>query len=95
MNVKQSRENNVTIMLSAVVVVFIVCQVPALVFNLAYAFYGVDETKPNRSYDILSEVRNFLVNVNSATNFMLYCAFGQKFRLVPFCWILFYIFILF
>jgi len=78
MNVKQSRENNVTVMLSVVVVVFIVCQVPALVYNIAYAIHGDVET--TRHYHVLSHVRNFLVNVNSAVNFMLYCAFGQKFR---------------
>ena len=79
MNVKQSRENNVTIMLVSVVVVFIICQVPALVYNLAYAINNtyVDESY---GYKVLSTIRNFLVNLNSAVNFLLYCAFGQKFR---------------
>jgi hypothetical protein len=39
-------------------------------------------------YTALSHVRNLLVNVNSAINFLLYCVFGQKFRrvfLMTFC----------
>ena len=79
MNVKQSRENNVTIMLAAVVIVFIVCQVPALVYNLAFA---IDKGHVHSSfgYMVLSHLRNFLVNLNSSVNFILYCAMGQKFR---------------
>jgi heme/copper-type cytochrome/quinol oxidase subunit 2 len=79
MNVRQSRENNVTIMLVSVVVVFIICQVPALVYNVAYAINQkyVNEVK---SYFLLSSCRNYLVVVNSTVNFLLYCAFGQKFR---------------
>lgn len=79
MNVKQSRENNVTIMLVSVVIVFIICQVPALVYNLAYA---VDRqyVQEKFGYQVLSVFRNFLVCFNSSINFLLYCALGQKFR---------------
>jgi uncharacterized membrane protein YidH (DUF202 family) len=40
MNVRQSRENNVTIMLVSVVMVFMICQLPALVYNVAFAVNG-------------------------------------------------------
>ena len=79
MNVKQSRENNVTIMLVSVVIVFIICQVPALVYNLAYAI-DRQYVMTKFGYQVLSSLRNFLVNLNSAINFLLYCALGQKFR---------------
>lgn len=79
MNVRQSRENNVTIMLVSVVIVFIFCQVPALIYNMAYAF-NRESILMHFSWQILSILRNFLVNVNSSVNFILYCAFGQKFR---------------
>ena len=74
-----ARENNVTVMLVAVVVVFMVCQVPALVYNVAYA---VDRARVETDfrYQVLSHIRNFLVNVNSAVNFLLYCAIGRRFR---------------
>lgn len=80
MNVRQCRENNVTIMLVSVVVVFMICQVPALVYNIAYSV-NVAQTS-SLSWEILSIVRNFLVTFNSSINFILYCAFGQKFRCI-------------
>ncbi|CAG5132564.1 unnamed protein product [Candidula unifasciata] len=79
MNVQQSRENNVTIMLVSVVMVFIICQVPALIYNMAYS---IDMLKISNAsgWVVLSNIRNFLVTLNSAVNFILYCALGQKFR---------------
>ncbi|RUS82758.1 hypothetical protein EGW08_009496 [Elysia chlorotica] len=79
MNVRESRENNVTIMLVSVVIVFIICQVPALIYNMAYS---IDMPKVSHSYswNVLSAFRNFMVTLNSAVNFILYCALGQKFR---------------
>ncbi|PVD20029.1 hypothetical protein C0Q70_20523 [Pomacea canaliculata] len=79
MNVRQSRENNVTIMLVSVVMVFILCQVPALIYNMAYAI-SMETVTASQGWNVLSTFRNFLVNLNSAVNFILYCALGQKFR---------------
>ena len=90
MNVRQCRENNVTIMLVSVVIVFMICQVPALVYNIAYSVNA--EQMQSLGWQILSIARNFLVTFNSSINFILYCAFGQKFRCIfirTFCqWIL-------
>lgn len=56
-------------------------QVPALIYSFAY---GIN--KPlviqSQSWQVLSILRNFTVTLNSAINFILYCAFGQKFRRV-------------
>ncbi|XP_060070679.1 FMRFamide receptor-like [Ylistrum balloti] len=79
MNVRQHRENNVTIMLVSVVIVFIICQVPALVYNVAYAV-DMESVQSLFGWKVLSTFRNFMVTFNSAINFILYCAFGQKFR---------------
>lgn len=79
MNVRQSRENNVTIMLVSVVIVFMMCQVPAAVYNVAYAI-DFQTVTHGFGWLLLSHIRNFLVTFNSAINFLLYCAFGQKFR---------------
>jgi len=55
--------------------------VPALAYNVAYAVNSTYvQTAPG--YIVLSHTRNLLVNVNSAVNFILYCAVGQKFRRV-------------
>ena len=66
-------------MLVSVVMVFIVCQVPALIYNMAYAISMATVTTSS-AWNVLSTLRNFLVNLNSAINFILYCALGQKFR---------------
>jgi len=64
--------------------------VPALAYNVAYAVNSL-YVQSAPGYVILSHIRNLLVNVNSAVNFILYCAVGQKFRRVflqtfcPFC----------
>ncbi|GFR87222.1 FMRFamide receptor [Elysia marginata] len=79
MNVRESRENNVTIMLVSVVIVFIICQVPALIYNMAYSIDMPKVLTSNR-WNVFSAFRNFLVTLNSAVNFILYCALGQKFR---------------
>jgi len=56
-------------------------QVPALAYNVAYAVNSsYVQTAP--AYIVLSHMRNLLVNVNSAVNFILYCAVGHKFRRV-------------
>ena len=56
-------------------------QVPALAYNVAYAVNS-SYVRTSPGYVVLSHVRNLLVNVNSAVNFSLYCAVGQKFRRV-------------
>ncbi|KAK3602760.1 hypothetical protein CHS0354_027756 [Potamilus streckersoni] len=81
MNVRQSRENNVTIMLISLVIVFMICQVPALIYNVAYSI-NYEIIKSTLHWQVLSSLRNFMVTFNSTVNFILYCAFGQKFRQV-------------
>ena len=56
-------------------------QVPALVYNVAYGI-AKETIRTSISWEILSIIRNFMVNVNSAVNFILYCVFGQNFRKV-------------
>jgi hypothetical protein len=79
MNVRQSRENNVTIMLVSIIIVFIICQIPALIYNLAWAI-DIDTVQTECGWNVLSVFRNFMVTLNSCVNFILYCALGQKFR---------------
>ncbi|XP_062616345.1 FMRFamide receptor-like [Saccostrea cucullata] len=79
MNVRQSRENNVTIMLVSIIIVFIICQIPALIYNLAWAI-DIQTVKISCGWNVLSTFRNFMVTLNSCVNFILYCALGQRFR---------------
>lgn len=79
MNVRQSRENNVTIMLVSIIIVFIICQIPALIYNMAWAV-DINTVTSACGWRILSTFRNFMVTLNSCVNFILYCALGQRFR---------------
>lgn len=79
----QNRENNLTVMLIAVVVVFLVCQMPSIVDNII-AVTVDKETLASPPLVKLTVFSSLCVVTNSATNFYLYCLFGQKFRRV-FC----------
>lgn len=62
--------------LIAVVILFMVCQTPAAV-TLIYSSFFAKESKIQL---ILGNIFNFLVAVNSATNFLLYCVLSDKYR---------------
>lgn len=83
LGVTTAHRNDTTVMLVAVVIVFMVCQLPALVSHTIWA------TDPNTFLNggekyihlhIMLEVSNFLVVLNSAVNILLYYGFSQKFR---------------
>ncbi|KAK0064247.1 FMRFamide receptor [Biomphalaria pfeifferi] len=77
-NAREKHRNDTTIMLIGVIIIFLICQGPALVSRLIYAF------RPHASNTIpiytLNEIGNFLVNLNSAINIVPYYLFGRKFR---------------
>lgn len=52
-----------------------------MIYNVAFGV-AKEYVMKSTSWQTLSIIRNFTVTVNSAVNFMLYCAFGQKFRKV-------------
>ncbi|CAH1778608.1 unnamed protein product [Owenia fusiformis] len=89
MNTRTLRENNLTVMLIAVIMVFLICQFPALIDNIITAFLP-NEIQNSRWYIIFYSICTNMVILNSAVNFILYCVFGKKFRrifLVMFkCW---------
>lgn len=70
-----------TMTLIAVVIMFCVCQTPTAVMMLSASVYDPPEKTPayyvNRG---LHTIFNFLMVVNAASNFMLYCAMSRKYR---------------
>ncbi|KAL8592651.1 hypothetical protein ACOMHN_026581 [Nucella lapillus] len=78
LNAREKHRNDTTIMLIGVVVIFLICQGPALVSRMIYAFKPVEQI--SRAEFTLNEVANFLVILNSAINIMPYYFFGKKFR---------------
>ncbi|KAL5240400.1 hypothetical protein ACI65C_007810 [Semiaphis heraclei] len=69
----QKREIGLATMLLCVVVVFLQCNVWALIANVVEAFYGI-------TVDHLVKVSNLLVTINSSVNFVIYVIFGEKFK---------------
>lgn len=76
-----SRRIDTTVMLIGVVIIFIVCQFPALVSRAIWAF----SDDPSRAFTelplySLNEIANFLVLLNSSVNIVPYYFFGRRFR---------------
>jgi hypothetical protein len=60
-------------MLVSIVALFLICSTDYLVIDLLTYF--------NKPYPpFWDQLGNFLLTVNSAGNFIIYCAFGRKFR---------------
>ena len=77
----KNREN-ITLMLVAVVSVFIVCMIPDLVLRI---FLTLSNYIPGLTFDIMrlryaNSITNMLLTVNSSINFLIYCLIGKKFR---------------
>jgi neuropeptide Y receptor type 1 len=76
---RKSADYHITLMLVTVIIVFVLSQLPLLVLN---AWYAID---PHGSYEslkfhTLNSIGVLLIVLNTSTNFLLYCFFGQKFR---------------
>ncbi|CAF2119159.1 unnamed protein product [Rotaria magnacalcarata] len=79
-NRKTPADYHITLMLVTIIIVFVLCQLPLLVLNV---WYAID---PHGSYEslkfhTLNSIGILLTVFNTSTNFLLYCFFGQKFRL--------------
>jgi hypothetical protein len=84
-----SQERHITIMLIAVVILFLCCQIPSAAMLL---YTSVRETIPNTNEHALllafGNIFNFLMAVNAAGNFILYSFLSKKYRktfMILFC----------
>ncbi|XP_015918808.1 FMRFamide receptor [Parasteatoda tepidariorum] len=75
------QESKITVMLIAVVILFLVCQLPTAITLLYKAFHHIkDRSNEDLLLRGLGNIFNFLVAVNAAGNFVLYCLLSQKYR---------------
>ncbi|XP_064100980.1 uncharacterized protein LOC135211626 [Macrobrachium nipponense] len=75
------QEYKITVMLIAVVLLSLLCQMPTAVLLLYSTVY--QPPQGTSAYAImrgLGNIFNFLNAINAAANFLLYCAFSDKFR---------------
>jgi len=77
-----SQDSNVTLVLVIVVLVFTVCQTPALVTQLMWSLLADDARVCGGLQYYFGRISNLLVVVNSAANFPVYLFFNTRFRLV-------------
>ena len=76
-------QTRITIMLISVVLVFLLCQMPSAIVNVYTA--TVAASRDFTEYEVCTlrisgNILNFLVQINSTTNFILYSYFSTKFR---------------
>ncbi|XP_013793704.1 FMRFamide receptor-like [Limulus polyphemus] len=69
------QERKITVMLIAVVVLFMICQLPTAVLLVYTTFHPQNAITRG-----LGNIFNFLMAINAAGNFVLYCLLSQKYR---------------
>ncbi|KAK2159790.1 hypothetical protein LSH36_146g05015 [Paralvinella palmiformis] len=80
-------ENNITLVMIMVVLIFMICQAPARVVQLVWG-YKYAHCDDFRFY--LIHISNTLEVLNSSVNFLIYCMFHKRFRDIMtrhFCWL--------
>jgi len=75
-----SQDNNVTLVLVIVVLVFTVCQTPALATQLMWSLLSDDARVCGGLQFYFGRISNLMVVVNSAANFPVYLFFNTRFR---------------
>ena len=70
--------NNITIVMIAIIIVFLVCQAPLTISCLIATFYELQYYSCVRGLFIF--VSMLLMTMNSSVNFVIYCVFRRQFR---------------
>ena len=70
--------NRITTMLISVIIVFIICITPDAIMSMFFRSGYIEER--NLMVKGIREITDMLLAVNSATNFIVYCAFSKVFR---------------
>jgi len=81
-SVRQKQDNNVTFVLIVVVIVFSVCQFPALLTQIFWTVLSDAARSCGGFQFYFSRISNLLVTANSALNFIIHFSFNQRFRAV-------------
>ena len=76
-NKRVNARHRITMMLLAVIVVFMLCVTPDAIMS---TFFGYGYYEANYLARGIREITDLLLTVNSAINFVLYCTFNNAFR---------------
>lgn len=77
---KAQQENKTTLMLVAVVLVFLICQLPSAVLLIMSNFIPHDDMSTWNLVIGLNNISNLLMAINASCNFILYSLLSRKFR---------------
>lgn len=81
-NQRHKQEDRITITLISVVIVFLVCRMPAAIL-LIYKSLNIPPEPGSQNENILlglGHISKLLININAASNFLLYTALSDRFR---------------
>ncbi|CAD5113432.1 unnamed protein product [Dimorphilus gyrociliatus] len=73
-------EDDITLVLIVVVLVFVVCQTPALATQILHSFLEDEQKECPMPYYFYERLSDFMVVVNSSLNFTIYCFCSKRFR---------------
>ena len=76
---KRSDENNITLVMIVIILIFIICQAPASLNQVLFYTLGIDE-RTCTNYERYYHLSNLFIIMNSSTNFFVYCLFRRQFR---------------
>lgn len=81
------QEQNLTLVMIIIILLFVACQTPAFLNQLLYYAIADTEYSCGRLYYYYYHVSNIVVSANSSVNFVIYCVFRRQFRerLTAFC----------
>ncbi|ELU14312.1 hypothetical protein CAPTEDRAFT_215933 [Capitella teleta] len=76
----EDQENNLTLVMIVIILIFLVCQSPAFLNQLLYLNIGEDYYICGKAYFYYYHISNLMVTANSSLNFVVYCIFRKQFR---------------
>ena len=78
---KNADENNITLVMIVIILVFIVCQTPASINQILFYTIGQSNTGDTcTDYEKYYHISNVLITTNSSLNFIIYCLFRRQFQ---------------
>ena len=80
LNKMKNTENQLTIMLLLVTILFVLLMIPSYIRFLFTAFVKRDTPAKYANFTFFFHLSHKLYNTNNGINFFLYCISGQKFR---------------
>ena len=75
----EDQENNLTLVMIVIVLIFLVCQTPAFL-NQLLDYILKDHYECGKAYFYFYHISNLIVSANSSLNFVVYCIFRKQFR---------------